>query len=168
MNICSNHCSYLINFNYAIGLKENIDVVTRTSINMPCVWGYSNVDRYRCKRNHFYFIKVTGQLMSKKRNSCFDKSHDTLIDSHLCFEASQNTMPHIVFAPVLTYEIEVGKNWTNNETCFPIFWHEWSISPELWLIEAATVTGNGFNQSRIYSRMAISVHVLKLGRRSIL
>lgn len=29
MNIRSNHCSYLINFNYAISLKENIDVVTR-------------------------------------------------------------------------------------------------------------------------------------------
>lgn len=29
MNIRANHCSYLINFNYVIGLKENIDVVSR-------------------------------------------------------------------------------------------------------------------------------------------
>lgn len=47
--------------------------------------------------------------MSKKRNSCFDKSHDTLIDSHLCFEASQNTMPHIVFAPVFNIRDRGGQ-----------------------------------------------------------
>lgn len=29
MNIRANHCSYLINFNYVIGLKENVDVVSR-------------------------------------------------------------------------------------------------------------------------------------------
>lgn len=96
MNICANHCSYLINFNYVIGLKENIDVVSRHLINMHCVWRYSNVDRYWWKRNHFYLIKVTRPLMSKKRNSCFDKSRDILIDSHLCFEASQNSMLHSV------------------------------------------------------------------------
>lgn len=96
MNIRANHCSYLINFNYVIGQKKILMSFLDTSINMHCVWRYSNVDRYWWKRNHFYLIKVTRPLMSKKRNSCFDKSRDILIDSHLCFEASQNSMLHSV------------------------------------------------------------------------
>lgn len=77
-------------------LKKILMSFLDTSINMHCVWRYSNVDRYWWKRNHFYLIKVTRPLMSKKRNSCFDKSRDILIDSHLCFEASQNSMLHSV------------------------------------------------------------------------
>lgn len=164
MNIRANHCSYLINFNYVIGQKKILMSFLDTSINMHCVWRYSNVDRYWWKRNHFYLIKVTrprnGTVVLTKvvtfwLTAIFVLRHPRIQCFIACFT-------------VLKYEIEVGKNWTNNETCFPIFWHEWSISPELWLIEAATVTGSGFNQSRIYSRMAISVHVLKPGRRSIL
>lgn len=61
---------------------------------------------------------------------------------------------------------EGWKNWRNNERCFPIFWHWWSISPGLWLIDAAILTGSRFNQNRIYSRMAISETCIK-GQNSI-
>lgn len=46
---------------------------------------------------------------------------------------------------VLKYEIEVGKNWMNNEICFFIFWYEWLILLEFWLIEVVIVIGSGFN-----------------------
>lgn len=95
MNIRANHCSYLINFNYVIGLKENIDVVSRHLHQYAL-----RLEVFKCRQvlmeNHFYLMKVTRPLMSKKRNSCFDKSRDILIDSHLCFEASQNSMLHSV------------------------------------------------------------------------
>lgn len=98
MNIRANHCSYLINFNYVIGLKENIDVVSRHFHQYAL-----RLEVFKCRQvlmekkpYHFYLIKVTRPLMSKKRNSCFDKSRDILIDSHLCFEASQNSMLHSV------------------------------------------------------------------------
>lgn len=95
MNIRANHCSYLINFNYVIGLKENIDVVSRHFHQYAL-----RLEVFKCRQvlmeNHFYLMKVTRPLMSKKRNSCFDKSRDILIDSHLCFEASQNSMLHSV------------------------------------------------------------------------
>lgn len=167
MNICANHCSYLINFNYVIGLKENIDVVSRHFHQYAL-----RLEVFKCRQ---VLMEKKPFLSYKSNDHSWARNGTVVLTKVVTFWLTAifvlrhpRIQCFIACFAVLKYEIEVGKNWTNNETCFPIFWHEWSISPELWLIEAATVTGSGFNQSRIYSRMAISVHVLKPGRRSIL
>lgn len=96
MNICANHCSYLINFNYVIGLKENIDVVSRHLHQYALRSEVFKCRQVLMEKKPFLSYESNKTIDEQETERCFDKSRDILIDSHLCFEASQNSMLHSV------------------------------------------------------------------------